>query len=127
MSTKTSLGRTSMIVPLTISPAAKRFSLAFRASSIVSIDRITAVLSNQGGLAGPCRNPKQAPLPNGPNVAGQRRLRVRFLVNFSFLSLNGHPHTRRPGNGYHNAREGDCKRQKGGENHAVQVFLQSNH
>src|ERR1044071_4359521 len=66
MSTRTSLGRTSMMVPLTISPAAKRMSLCFMASSMVSIG-IFGILT-AGDPVSEMR-PTKAPLPNGPDVA----------------------------------------------------------
>src|SRR2546430_11244305 len=58
MSTRTSLGRTSMIVPLTISPAAKRLSLCFMASSMVSIVSYFAFIA---GRLGGANAPNEAP------------------------------------------------------------------
>src|ERR1035437_2535889 len=67
MSTRTSLGRTSIMVPLTISPAVKRTLLCLRASSIVSITVLLRAFC-AGDLAGVVA-PNEAPLPNGPDVA----------------------------------------------------------
>ena len=46
---------------------------------------------------------------NGPDVAGQRRLKVRFYVNFTFLSLSEHPHTRSSGGLKHKPGKPLCK------------------
>src|ERR1051325_3412606 len=93
MSTRTSLGRSSMMVPRTISPAAKRLLLCFRASSMVSIMTL-------GGTAEAWRvnYPAEAPLPNGPDDAEATEVEGQGVVLLSFLSLNEPPHSRRSGN-----------------------------
>src|ERR1700722_14698531 len=91
MSTRTSLGRTSMTVPFTISPAAKRIELCFMASSMVSI-MIEYDLS-AGGLISRMGGTSKTPLPNGPDVARQRRLRVRLYVNCFFSAYVEPPQT----------------------------------
>src|SRR5439155_16333915 len=84
MSTSTSLGRTSMMVPRTISPAAKRLSLCFRASSMVSI--MTVDGGTAGDLAGEFTRRRLHCLTDQA-LQGQRRLKVRLYVDFRFSAL----------------------------------------
>jgi hypothetical protein len=67
--------------------------------------------------------PTETPLPNGPDVAGQRRLRVRFLVNFFFSACFEHPYTRRSGNIKHKHSTTRCKRKKLTQNASHRICL----
>src|SRR6266567_5157738 len=85
MSTRTSLGRTSMMVPLTTLPAAKgNAPVCFMASSIVSINNNKLLPYDEPWETWSALGLPRLHCLTDQTLRWQRRLRIRFRVNCFF-------------------------------------------